>query len=75
MKHRFRLELDEADGALQRVMLTVARRGGRPVGVVARLVNGGWFEVELEIETLRPPALLARQLARLFDVRSVEVLP
>jgi acetolactate synthase regulatory subunit len=74
MKHRFRLELDEADGALPRVLLTAARRGGRPVGIVARLAAGR-FEVELEVESARPPALLARQLERLFDVRSVEVLP
>lgn len=74
MNRRFRLQLDDAHGALARVLLTVARRGGRLVEVAARLDSGGCLEVELEVETERPPALLARQLARLFDVRCVEVM-
>ncbi len=73
MMHRLKLRVDEADGALQRILLVVSRRGFRPHRVTARL-EAGRFEVELEVESTRSAATLARQLERLFDVRSVEVL-
>jgi acetolactate synthase regulatory subunit len=73
MKHRLTATLGTEPGALQRVLVTAARRGFEPVAVVAHK-NTECFTVELEVESDRPAALLARALEKLFDVLHVEVV-
>lgn len=73
MSGRLRLDVAAATGALQRVLVTLARRGYEPVRVDARR-EGDAFHVELEVEGPRSAEQLRPHLARLFDVRIVEVV-
>jgi acetolactate synthase regulatory subunit len=60
-------------GSLQRVLVTASRKGFEPVGLHTRK-NVEGLELVLEVESDRPPHLLALALERLFDVLHVEVV-
>ena len=62
------------DGALTRVLGLVERRGYAPVRVEFARADGGDYELSLGVRGGRPVALLARQLGRLLEVRSVRVV-
>ena len=60
-------------GTLQRVLVTVSRRGFEPVGIVGRL-QGSRFDLDLSLEGLRPIPPLVAHLQRLVAVLGVEVV-
>jgi len=78
MSSRYRLDLvlRPAEGALLRALGVATRRGYTPVAVdaVASEPDGRW-QVRLEIDSARSPDQLARQLEKLYDCLSVEVVP
>lgn len=70
MIHRLQLRLRRAPGALQRVLVFASKRGYEPVGLVLRR-DDAHFDLEFEVESERPAALLIRTLEQLFDVEWV----
>ncbi len=73
MTTRLRIEFDEAEGALLRMLGLVERRGYR-LGEVLR--RGHLLEIELDPrDPSRRVEVVARQLRNLVDVRSITILP
>ena len=73
MNPRLRIEFDEAEGALLRMLGLVERRGYQ-LGEVLR--RGGIVEIELvPRDPSRRVEVIARQLENLVDVRSITILP
>ncbi|GIW81131.1 MAG: hypothetical protein KatS3mg105_2938 [Gemmatales bacterium] len=70
---RLQLVLKKETGAMQRVLMTASRRAFEPVGVIARR-RGGKFVMILDVEGKRPVRVLARFLAKLFDVEQVKIV-
>ena len=68
------LTVASREGALIRVLGLAERRGYTPVSVGVETESCGAYRVFLDVRSSRPPALLARQLSRLREVRSVVVL-
>jgi acetolactate synthase II small subunit len=76
--HRFKLVVDRKEGALVRILGTLERRGFTAVSVHTE--DGpqpATWTLLLAVEALpapvdRSPAVLERQLRRLFDVRQVQ---
>ena len=62
------------DGALVRVLGLVERRGYAPVHVDFSSGPDGDYELNLGVRGARPAELLARQLARLLEVKRVRVV-
>jgi acetolactate synthase regulatory subunit len=70
------IRLKSVEGALVRLLGLVMRRGFRVVGMEARQSHcGGRFEVALDVSGHRSPVTLERQIAKLYDVENVQVLP
>ena len=67
--HTLLMQLDDGDGTLLRVLSTTWRRGWQLIGV-----NFEAPQVRLTVAGERSVELLTRQLDRLTDVRSVQVL-
>ena len=78
MTSRYRLELTlrPAEGALLRVLGVATRRGYQPVAfdAVSAPEDGRWT-VRMEVQTGRAPDQLAKQLEKLYDCMTVEVVP
>lgn len=75
MSHSLKVVLTRTEGVLVRVLGVAVRRGYEPVRVLATPVDGNDIvELEMTVESERSADLLARQLARLYEVRDVEVL-
>jgi acetolactate synthase regulatory subunit len=65
------LRLQAAEGALQRMLGTIERRGFRILTCNAEDADGE-YRVRLSVEGSRDPGLLCRQLARLLDVHEAQ---
>jgi acetolactate synthase II small subunit len=76
MQFRLELRLRPAEGALLRVLGTAERRGFAPVAIegVTEAGDGQW-RLAMTIASTRAPELLTRQLEKLHDCLSVEVVP
>ena len=77
-RSHIRIHFSDAEGALTRTLLTLARRGWSVVDMHARR-SEGQFKLEAQLEatplaTPLPAPVLQRQLARLHDVREVTLL-
>ena len=68
--HTLVMHIADGDGSLLRVLSTAWRRGWQPEGLT---FNKG--HLRLTVRGSRSVDLLQRQLQRLTDVRTVEVLP
>lgn len=66
------LQLKVVEGALQRMLSTIERRGFRVLSCTASTRKDA-YSVKLEVEGARDPGLLCRQLDRLFDVREARL--
>jgi len=73
--HVFLLKFAPREGALVRILGMVERRGYVPTRMGLEPCDDGVVELSLEVRSTRPADLLARQLGRLLEVQSVEVLP
>ena len=62
-------------GALVRVLGLVERRGFEPTQVKVDTGAEGLMRVALSVRSERPVELLVRQLMRLVEVRTVELVP
>lgn len=70
------IELRRSERSLERLIGLVGRRGHAIESL--RLVpapDGGTFDVTMSLASERPPDVLARQIARLYDVLSVSLEP
>ncbi|MEP7117015.1 MAG: ACT domain-containing protein [Acidobacteriota bacterium] len=71
-RSELRLVVRRVESVLVRVLGVVVRRGFEPVRMTA--VEGrvpGTFELAITVESERPPAVLVRHLANLYDVDQV----
>ena len=75
MKQNLHVTLLDTEGALQRMLGTVERRGFRVRAVHAEIGGDALCEVALTLEGARDATLLARQLERLHEVRAVRLAP
>ena len=66
--------LDQAEGALVRLLGTVERRGFTLAGMSADSTEAG-TRVRLQLDGARDLLVLCRQIERLIDVREVRLLP
>ena len=75
MRFRLELRLRPAEGALLRVLGTAERRGFAPVAIegVTEAGDGHW-RLAMTVASSRAPELLARQLEKLYDCLSVQVV-
>ncbi|MDW8478847.1 MAG: ACT domain-containing protein [Xanthomonadales bacterium] len=72
MHHRLSLRLRPAEGAVLRVLGSIERRGFAIEGIESRRENG-WIGLAVALSGERSVEVLARQLARLYDVLAVEI--
>jgi acetolactate synthase regulatory subunit len=73
---RLCVRLTFIEGALIRLLGLAGRRGFDIAKVDARTVDGGRaYEVTLELLGPRCPVTLQRQIAKLYDVERVEIVP
>ncbi|KFN44588.1 ACT domain-containing protein [Arenimonas oryziterrae] len=75
MSRAFAIELEQAEGALLRLLGTIERRGFALAGLQADPTGSGGLSVRLSVDGERDPNVLCRQLERLVDVREVRLLP
>ncbi|AKU97843.1 hypothetical protein AKJ09_04507 [Labilithrix luteola] len=73
MTHELKFDVSRVEGVLVRVLGLSVRRGYEPIEVVAVPAGDGVLAVRMRVESTRPADALARQLAKLYDVRQVEV--
>ena len=66
--------LDQAEGALLRLLGTVERRGFALSGLSADQTDAGALAVRLQLEGARDLQVLCRQIERLIDVREVRLV-
>ncbi len=66
--------LDQAEGALLRLLGTVERRGFALSGMSADTTEAGALAVRLQLEGARDLQVLCRQIERLIDVREVRLV-
>ena len=69
---RLEIMVEQAEGALLRVLGTVERRGFRVRDVQTRQVNPTLWQMVLLVDGERPVEVLCRQLERLVDVHLAE---
>ncbi|MEJ2515567.1 MAG: ACT domain-containing protein [Gammaproteobacteria bacterium] len=77
MNHTLNLTIEKVEGAIIRTLGLIERRGFSVTSIDAR-ANEGDQEMELVIQftgTGRPAEVLARQIDKLFDVKSVHLVP
>ena len=75
MSRSMEVLLDQAEGALLRLLGTVERRGFALSGMSADPTDAGVLAVRLQLEGARDLQVLCRQIERLIDVRAVRLLP
>ena len=73
MTCNLRIRCTDEPGTLQRVLVTVSKRGFEPVGIVGRLRESA-FDLDLLLDGDRPVPPLVAHLRRLVPVLDVEVL-
>lgn len=76
MNHTLNLTIEKVEGAIIRTLGLIERRGFQVASIDAR-ANDAAQEMELVIELTggtRPVDTLARQIGKLFDVRSVNLV-
>lgn len=74
MTHDLKLDVSRVEGVLVRVLGLSVRRGYEPIAVTAGPgAESDVLAVQLRVESSRPAAALVRQLAKLHDVRRVEL--
>jgi acetolactate synthase II small subunit len=66
--------LDQAEGALLRLLGTVERRGFSLSGLSADQTEAGALAVRLQLDGARDLQVLCRQIERLIDVREVRLV-
>ena len=74
MSHSMEVLLDQAEGALLRLLGTVERRGFALSGLSADQTDAGALAVRLQLEGARDLQVLCRQIERLIDVREVRLV-
>lgn len=74
MSRRLQIELDTSEGALLRVLGTVERRGFALLAMRAGKPDEQRYLLQLTLEGARDAEVLCRQLERLVDVRTVQLL-
>ena len=75
MNHCFEIEIDQAEGALLRVLGTVERRGFSLLELNAGKPDADSVALRLTLDGERDPEVLCRQLQRLVDVRAIRLVP
>jgi acetolactate synthase II small subunit len=75
MSRSMEVLLDQAEGALLRLLGTVERRGFALAGLSADPTGAGVLAVTLQLDGARDLQVLCRQIERLIDVRAVRLLP
>ena len=73
MSHSMEVLLDQAEGALLRLLGTVERRGFALSGLSADQTDAGALAVRLQLDGARDLQVLCRQIERLIDVRAVRL--
>ena len=73
MIHRLEVTLQDAEGALLRMLGTAERRGFRVRAMHAEVGADALFRVELTLEGTRDTEVLSRQLTRLHEVRTATI--
>lgn len=73
MTHELRFDVCRVEGVLVRLLGLSVRRGYEPVEVVALPAGDGVIAVRMRVESTRSVAGLVQQLAKLHDVRQIEV--
>lgn len=83
MSHSLQVRLKKSEGSLVRLLGVVTRRGYEVLAVNAELASDGKvFDVRLRFGPIyadgkpgyRPPDVLVRMIAKLYDVEKVELL-
>ena len=72
--HALKMTLAPREGALVRVLGLIERRGFVPIRLGVEPSENGNSELSLVLKSSRPVELLTRQLDRLLEVSSVEVM-
>ncbi len=84
MTHTLRIRMRKVEGGLARLLGLIGRRSYDVVGLTARLsADGAEFDIAVEFRSLygpdqpghRPPDVLARMVAKLYDVTGVDLVP
>ena len=75
MEHLLNIELGASEGAVVRTLGLIERRGFSLGKCSISEVGEGVRSMQLTVSSSRPGDLLKRQLERLHDVRSVELIP
>ena len=76
MTTRLYVRMNYIEGALIRLLGLAGRRGFEIAKVEVRRVDGGRrYEVVLELSGTRCVITLQRQIAKLYDVQTVEIIP
>ncbi len=73
MIHRLDVTLQDAEGAILRVLGTAERRGFRVCALHAEVGADALCRMELTLEGDRDTGLLGRQLTRLHEVRTATI--
>jgi len=76
MRYRLDLVLKPVEGALVRVIGMTERRGFAPQAISGGSDHGdGRWRLQLVVDGVRPAETLKRQLQKVYDCESVEVVP
>lgn len=70
MKHHLHVQIENAEGALLRVLGTIERRGFSITRCHSSANESGSAELYLTVQGARQPDVLCRQLKRLVDVKN-----
>jgi len=76
MRYRLDLVLKPAEGALVRVLGMTERRGFAPRAIQGSSpgTNDGHWTLQLEVDGSRPAETLRRQLEKMYDCESVDIV-
>ncbi|ADV26302.1 putative acetolactate synthase isozyme II small subunit [Pseudoxanthomonas suwonensis 11-1] len=75
MHYRLDLVLKPVEGALVRVIGMTERRGFAPRAIQGSPASDGRWRLQLLVDGGRPAETLRRQLQKVYDCESVEVVP
>ena len=75
MRYRLDLVLKPVEGALVRVIGMTERRGFAPRAISGGPDGDGRWRLQLVVDGSRPAETLRRQLQKVYDCESVEIVP
>ena len=74
MKRKIECEIAQAEGSLIRVLGVVERRGYKLQGLSVMPAGPDSYRLSFSVESVRDVSMLVKQLERLFDVSTVQLV-